>query len=120
EGPFLAPGRSGAHRRDWLRPPSVAGAEALVETGPVALVTLAPELDGALEVVRHLRRRGIVVALGHSEADAPTAHRAFDAGATAVTHLWNAHPPVTARSPGLGGAALSRADVTVCLIADLV
>jgi N-acetylglucosamine-6-phosphate deacetylase len=82
------------------------------------MMTLAPELDSALEVISHLRRRGVVVSLGHSDATAAVAATAFDAGATAVTHVLNAMRPITAREPGLAGAALSRATVTVMAIAD--
>lgn len=120
EGPFLAPGRAGAHRPDWLRPADRGLADELLAAGPVRLVTLAPEIDGGLDLLAHLVGCGVAVSLGHSDADAATAQRAFDLGASAVTHLWNAHSPVTARRPGLGGVALARPDVTVCVIADLV
>jgi N-acetylglucosamine-6-phosphate deacetylase len=120
EGPFLAPARRGAHRADWLRPPDVALLEDLLSRAPIRLVTLAPELDGAGELIDHLVAAGVTVALGHSDADAATAHAAFDRGASAVTHLWNAQRQVTSREPGLAGVALARPDVAVCVIADLV
>jgi N-acetylglucosamine-6-phosphate deacetylase len=120
EGPFLAPARRGAHRADWLRPPDVALLDDLLSRAPVRLVTLAPELDGAGELIDHLVAAGVTVALGHSDADAATAHAAFDRGAGAVTHLWNAQRQVTSREPGLAGVALARPDVAVCVIADLV
>lgn len=120
EGPFLNPARRGAHRSEWLRPPDPALADRLLSMAPVALATVAPELPGALALVIHLRRRGVVVSVGHSDADAEAARRAFDAGASMVTHLWNAQRPFTARDPGVAGVALTRPDVHVGLIADLV
>lgn len=120
EGPFLSPRRAGAHQVEWLQPPDEAAVARWSAAGPVRLVTLAPELAGALALVGRLVERGIAVSLGHSDADAATARQAFAAGARAVTHLWNAHRPITARDPGVGGAALADPSVAVCLIADLV
>jgi N-acetylglucosamine-6-phosphate deacetylase len=120
EGPFLSPDRAGAHRREWLRAPSAPLVDALLGGGEVALVTVAPEIEGGLDLVGRLRREGTIVSVGHTDATAEMAHRAFDAGASAITHLWNAHRPITSRDPGAGGAALARPDVFVCAIADLV
>jgi N-acetylglucosamine-6-phosphate deacetylase len=86
----------------------------------VALMTVAAEVPGGLDLVRHLTGRGVVVSVGHSDATSAEAAAAFDAGARAVTHLWNAQRPPSAREPGVVGEALSRPDVTVCVIADLV
>jgi N-acetylglucosamine-6-phosphate deacetylase len=84
----------------------------------IAIVTLAPEIDGALELVRWLVARGIRVSLGHSGATYVQAVAAFDAGARHATHLFNRMPPLHHREPGLVGAALQREDVTVELICD--
>lgn len=118
EGPFLSPRWHGAHNPDHLRAPDPALLEGLLELGPVRLVTLAPELPGGLQLVRSLVRRGVVVALGHTDADAPTAHAAFNAGARALTHVHNAHRRWAPRDPGVSGAALARGDVTVTAIVD--
>lgn len=118
EGPFLAPGRLGAHPAGARRDPDRGLLERLLAAGPVRQVTLAPELPGALELVALLRERDVVVSLGHSDATAAEAARAFDAGATTVTHLFNAMRPFGHRDPGLAGAALARGDVVVQLIAD--
>src|SRR5207249_11789357 len=75
--------------------------DALPIFGRIALVTLAPELPGALELIRALVDQGIVVSCGHSDADASTAHAAFDGGARAITHLYNAHRRFAHRDPGL-------------------
>jgi N-acetylglucosamine-6-phosphate deacetylase len=120
EGPFLSPQWPGAHDPRHLRAPDLALAERLLAAGDVALVTLAPELDGGLDLVRALAARGVVVSCGHSDADATAAHAAFDAGARAITHLHNAHRRFAHRDPGLGGVALVRDDVTVQAIVDNV
>ena len=120
EGPFLAPRRAGAHRVEHLVPPDIGHADRLLAAAPVALMTVAAEVPGSLDLIAHLVARGVVVSIGHSDATAVEAAAAFDAGARAVTHLWNAQRPPTAREPGVVGLALSRPDVTVCLIADLV
>lgn len=119
EGPWLSPARAGAHEASWLRPPDVAEARQLLARAPVALVTLAPEVPGGLALVRALVAEGVAVAVGHSDATAAEANAAFDAGAVAVTHLWNAQRAPTAREPGVTGAALARDGVWACVIADL-
>jgi N-acetylglucosamine-6-phosphate deacetylase len=120
EGPYLSPHWVGAHDPAHLRTPDVAEALALCDRGPVRIVTLAPELDGGLELVAALAARGIAVSCGHSDADAATAGAAFDAGARAITHIYNAHRRWKPRDPGLAGAALVRPDVTVQAIVDHV
>jgi N-acetylglucosamine-6-phosphate deacetylase len=120
EGPYLSPQWPGAHDPEHLRDPDVAEALALVESGPVRMVTLAPELEGGLALVAALAERGIAVSCGHSDADAATAGAAFDAGARAITHIYNAHRRWAPRDPGLGGVALVRPGVTVQAIVDHV
>jgi len=120
EGPFLSPLRRGAHREDWLRTPDCALVEQWLAAAPIALMTLAPELPGALELIGLLRSRRVVASLGHTDATADVAHAAFDAGATMVTHLWNAQRQPTSRQPAVGGVAMARADVHVGVICDLV
>lgn len=118
EGPFLAPGRLGVHPPEHRRDPDPALAERLTACPLVRTVTLAPELPGALALVAAFAERGILVSVGHTDADATTAEAAFDAGARTVTHLGNAMRPLSPRDPGVLGTALSRDDVTVQLIAD--
>jgi N-acetylglucosamine-6-phosphate deacetylase len=118
EGPFIAPVRLGMHPADARRDPDVALLERLLAAGPVAHVTLAPELPGAAGLIDVLVARGIVVACGHTNATAEQAYEAFDRGARHVTHLFNAMRPFTHRDPGIAGAALTRDDVTVELILD--
>jgi N-acetylglucosamine-6-phosphate deacetylase len=118
EGPFLSPARRGAHSDAHLRRPSVALAGELLAAGPVGLVTLAPELEGALPLIDHLVARGVRVSIGHTDADAASAREAFEHGASAVTHVFNAMRPFTARDPGPGVAALVTETVMVMAIVD--
>ena len=118
EGPFLSPLRLGAHPVAARREPDVGLLERLLDAGPVSEMTLAPELDGALELIDRLNERGVVVSCGHSDATAEQANRAFDRGAATVTHLFNAMRPLGHRDPGIAGAALARDDVVLQLILD--
>jgi len=118
EGPFLSPARLGAHPAAARRDPDDAVLERLLAAGPVRLVTLAPELPGAHNLIRTLLRREIAVSFGHSDATAAEANAGFDLGVHAVTHLFNAMRPFHHRDPGIAGAALAREDVVVQMILD--
>jgi N-acetylglucosamine-6-phosphate deacetylase len=118
EGPFLSARRLGVHDAAARRDPDAALLERLLAAGPVTYMTLAPELDGALELVDLLHARGVVVSCGHSDATAAQAARAFDRGVGTVTHLFNAMRPLSHRDPGIVGAALARDDVIVQVILD--
>jgi N-acetylglucosamine-6-phosphate deacetylase len=118
EGPFLAPERRGAHPLKYVAAPDPALVESEAWAGVVALVTLAPELPGAIDLVRALVARGIVVSAGHSSATAAEARAAADAGVSYVTHLFNAMAPLHHREPGLAGVALSDDRLRAGLIAD--
>jgi len=120
EGPFISPKASGAHDTSFLRLPVDADPDVAkwsAEAG-VRIVTIAPELDGALDLTRQLVGRGVVVSAGHSAADRDQAVAGFDAGMRYATHLFNAMPPLGHREPGLVGAALADPRVTVGLIPD--
>ena len=119
KGPFLG-GAPGAHRREHLVPFDRGWLARVCERWPVRLVTLAPELPGAPDVVRDLVRSGVTVALGHSTASYDEAMAAVDAGARLVTHCFNGMTPLHHREPGLVGVALSDDRLAVSLIADLV
>ncbi|MSV62689.1 MAG: amidohydrolase family protein, partial [Actinobacteria bacterium] len=118
EGPFISTAKPGVHPLDYFRTPDLDLIGKYLRAGSVAMVTIAPELPGAIEVIKHLSAMGIVVSLGHSSATADQANAGFDAGAKTVTHLWNAMLPMTVRSPGLVGVALERDDVTIQIIVD--
>jgi N-acetylglucosamine-6-phosphate deacetylase len=120
EGPFLSPAWPGAHDPSALLAPDPRLAVRLCELGPVRTITLAPELPGGLELLERLVARGVVVSCGHSDADATVARAAFDRGARAITHLYNAHRRWEPRDPGLGGAALVHPRVSVQAIVDNV
>jgi N-acetylglucosamine-6-phosphate deacetylase len=118
EGPFLSREWPGAHDPANLREPDPDLLDHLCGAGPVTMVTLAPELAGALDLLERLTARGITVSVGHSDADAAAAHAAFDRGATAITHVHNAHRRWRPRDPGPAGVALVRPDVWVQAIVD--
>jgi N-acetylglucosamine-6-phosphate deacetylase len=118
EGPWLSGARPGAQPARHLTPPTVDGFERLLAAGPLAMLTLAPELPGALEVVRAAAASGVVVAMGHSDAGYDEARHAMEAGARHVTHCFNAMSPMHHRQPGLAGAALDLPGLTVEAIAD--
>jgi N-acetylglucosamine-6-phosphate deacetylase len=119
EGPFLAPARRGA-QPDHCLAPDVAALERLLAAGPVDVVTLAPDLPGALDLIRLLCQRGVRASLGHSNADLEQARAAFAAGAGGVTHLFNAMSGVHHRKPGLAAAALEADGAFLELILDLI
>lgn len=118
EGPFLSPRYPGAHEPHLILEPDVGIARRLLGAGRVAQVTMAPELEGAVPLLQFLLSAGVQVAVGHSDASASEANSFFDAGATAITHIFNASRPMTHRDPGIVGAALARSDVHVTAIFD--
>jgi N-acetylglucosamine-6-phosphate deacetylase len=122
EGPFLAPSRKGAHNPDFLAAPSPAAVQRLVAAarGTLRQITLAPELPGALDVIPVLAAEGVVVAVGHTEADEDLARAAFDRGARLLTHAFNAMPGIAHREPGPVVAAIRDERVTAELILDAV
>lgn len=118
EGPFLSPEKKGAHNPAHLRAVDLRLMRDWSPENGVRLVTLAPELPGALEAVRELRERGVVVSAGHSTATWEEAQAGFGTGIRYGTHLFNAMPPLNQRSPGLAGALLADPEITVGIIAD--
>ncbi|GDY32100.1 N-acetylglucosamine-6-phosphate deacetylase [Gandjariella thermophila] len=122
EGPFLSAARCGAHDPAVLRPPDPASVDALLGAGrgQVRMVTLAPELDGAVDAVRRLAGAGVLAAIGHTDATEAQVRPAVDAGATVATHLFNGMRPLHHREPGPIGALLDDERVAVELICDLV
>jgi len=117
EGPFIAPAKRGA-QPDCCREPDREALEALLAAGPVATVTLAPELPGALDLIRLLVERGVRASLGHSAATYDVARSAFALGATGCTHLFNAMSGLAHRAPGLAAAALEAQGIDVEVILD--
>ncbi|WP_254787811.1 N-acetylglucosamine-6-phosphate deacetylase [Curtobacterium sp. MMLR14_010] len=122
EGPFLSPHNKGAHNEHFLIDPTPAGVDALLSAGEdvIRQVTIAPELPGALDAVRRFVDAGVVVAVGHTVGTFDQARAAFDAGATMLTHAFNAMPGLHHRAPGPIGAAVADDRVTLELILDAV
>ena len=120
EGPFLDPGHRGAHDPAALRAATPDAVAALLEAGAgtIRQVTLAPELPGAADAIRAFREAGVCVAVGHTDADLEATRAAFEAGASILTHAFNAMPPLHHRAPGPVGAATADARVTLEVIAD--
>ena len=118
EGPFISPKAPGVHDPRHIRRPSRTEiARWLAAAPPPAIVTLAPELDGAAEAIGQLRAAGSVVSLGHSAATAEQAQTGLAAGATMGTHLFNAMAPLHHRAPGPIGALVD-SSATIGLLAD--
>ena len=122
EGPFLAPNKRGAHPRRHVQPLTLVQLQQLMDgfsAEDVALVTMAPELDARHEALGWLVEQGVVVAVGHTEANQPQAAAAFTAGARLLTHAFNAMPPLHHRAPGpVAAAATAPEPVFLGLIAD--
>jgi N-acetylglucosamine-6-phosphate deacetylase len=108
EGPFLSELRCGAQNEAHMITPDLGVLTQLLDAsqGALRMITLAPELDGALAMIGPLRKAGVIVAMGHSDATYEQAMAAIAAGANHTTHLFNAMPPLLHRQPGLVGAAL--------------
>lgn len=122
EGPFLSgrEGFAGAHHPQWMLPGDPAGLDRLQDLagGRIRLLTVAPEIEGAMALIRHARRSGITVSLGHHAADADLIAAACDAGATALTHLGNGIPHQIDRHRNPLFAGLAEDRLCACVIGD--
>lgn len=120
EGPFISHVRRGVHPPEHLLPPRVETFERFWQAarGRIRMLTIAPELDGALEVIAAAVARGVCVSLGHSDADFAFAQRAVTAGARHATHTFNAMRPLSHRDPGIIASVLTDPRVTADIIAD--
>jgi len=122
EGPFISKARRGVHPPDAIAKPSIEVLDKFVQAtdGLIRILTIAPELPGAMQLIAHAVASKIVVALGHTDADYDQARAAIEAGARHCVHFYNAMRPFTHRDPGIVGAILTDPDVTAEVIADLV
>jgi N-acetylglucosamine-6-phosphate deacetylase len=118
EGPFLNPAKKGAHNPAFLLPPEIDFVQDWKRENGVRLVTMAPELPGAMAVAARLTAHGVVLSIGHSTASLEQASQAADGGFRAATHLFNAMPPLDHRAPGLVGQVLLDERISAGLIAD--
>jgi len=122
EGPFINKEKKGAFNPAWIRQPAMEETEAVLEAGRgwIRQVTLASELPGAQKVAARFREAGVVVSLGHTNADYATASAALQSNFTHVTHTFNAQRGFHHRKPGVFGAVMGSDEVTAELIADTV
>ncbi len=122
EGPFLSPAKRGVHPAQHLLAPDIATFDRLqaAARGHILLLTLAPELPGALDLIRHAVSLGVRISLGHTNATAADTLAAVDAGATGATHTFNAMRPLDHREPGVLGITLDDPRLYAELIADTV
>lgn len=120
EGPYLAPTKRGAHNPEFLREPHALEVEELLTAarGCLRQITIAPELPHAGEAIDALLEAGVVVAVGHTEADFETARAAFDRGARLITHAFNAMPGIHHRAPGPVVAAFDDERVVLEVVLD--
>ncbi len=120
EGPFISHSRRGVHPPENLLAPSLAAFERFWQAarGHIRVLTIAPELPGAMEVITEAARRGVCVSLGHSDADLAAARAGFAAGARHATHTFNAMRPLDHREPGILGEVLTDARLSADIIAD--
>ena len=120
EGPFISPARRGVHPAEWIVLPSTAFLAHLLEEarGTAQILTLAPELPGAMELIAMALQAGLVISLGHTDANYEQAQIAIDAGATHAAHVFNAMRPFSHRGTGVIGAVLTSSKVSAELIAD--
>lgn len=121
EGPFFSKTYRGGFPEACLRNPDQQEMQRLCEAGNgwVRMVSMAPELEGALPMIEALTGQGIAVSLGHTAATCEEAKMGFAAGASCVTHMFNAMSPMKHREPGMAGAAMITSGVSCELIADL-
>lgn len=120
EGPFISTKRAGAQPTRHIQTPNVQTFKKWQEisNNHIKLVTLAPEIDGSIELIQYLTANDIISSLGHSDANYEEVKRAIEAGASHVTHLFNAMSGIHHREPGLALAALLQEDLVVEIIAD--
>lgn len=120
EGPFISKSKRGVHPADAIERPSADLLKEFLEAAQnrVKIVTVAPELPGALELIGTLVKGGMVAAMGHTDADYEQARAAIQAGARHTVHIFNAMRQFTHRDPGILGAVMTDPDVTAEVIAD--
>ena len=120
EGPFINPEKRGAHTAKYIRRPSTLIFDQLLacSSHQIKLITVAPEVEGSLELIRFARAKGVVVSLGHSNATLEETMAAIALGAGNATHTFNAMRPFSHRDPGILGAVLTAPEIWAELIAD--
>lgn len=120
EGPFISHVKRGVHPPDDIQPPSIALLDRFLQAarGHIRLMTVAPEIPGAIEMIAHAVARGVRVSIGHTNAIAHETQAAIDAGATTATHTYNAMRALDHREPGVLGIVLDSDKLFAELICD--
>lgn len=120
EGPYLNPEKCGAHQKDFIRKPNEKEIEDILKAakGNIKIMTLAPECEGALDIVEKLKKEGIIPAIGHTMADYKEAQKAICCGMKYITHIFNAMGSLHHREPGVVAAGLLNDEVTTEIIVD--
>ena len=118
EGPYISHAHCGAHKPEYLTTPIKSDLEKLVATGKVKHITIAPEIDGALDAISYLSQNGVLVAIGHSAADSVVVSKAIDNGAKIVTHLYNGMKKDYSDKSTLVGSVLHDTNLGLELIFD--
>ena len=120
EGPYLSVGKRGAQSLRFIHAPRRAEVETILSEadGLIKIITLAPELKGAIPLIRYLKKSGVIPAIGHTNADYEITRKAIRVGISYATHLFNSYPPLHHRRPGPLGAILESEEVDVEIIAD--
>jgi len=119
ESPYISMEKRGAQPPDSIRPVDMREVEELIEAG-VKMVTIAPEVEGALQAIKRLKEAGVIVSLGHTNATWEEALQGINAGISKATHLFSAMPPIHHRKPGCVGLALVDERVSCEVIADFI
>ncbi len=120
EGPYLGIGKRGAQSLRYIHAPRKAEVETILSeaAGLIKIMTLAPELKGAIGLIRRLKKSGVIPAIGHTNSDYETTRKAIRAGLSYATHFFNSYPPLHHRRPGPLGAILEAEDLDMEIIAD--
>ena len=122
EGPFLSQSKKGAMSPEYILAPDNEKLDKMIEAGKgmLKLITIAPDNDGSIEFIHYAKSKGLVVSMGHTDADYETAVSAIDAGATQLTHTFNAMRAINHREPGILGAVFENESVKCEVICDYI
>ncbi|MBQ3124666.1 MAG: N-acetylglucosamine-6-phosphate deacetylase [Clostridia bacterium] len=122
EGPFLSQSKKGAMSTEYILAPDNDKLDRMIAAGKgmLKLITITPDNDGSIEFIRYAKSKGLVVSMGHTDADFETAQAAIGAGATQLTHTFNAMRPINHREPGVLGAVFTNPDVKCEVICDYI
>ncbi|MCL2096527.1 MAG: N-acetylglucosamine-6-phosphate deacetylase [Oscillospiraceae bacterium] len=122
EGPYINENRAGAHDRKFIKPPDLNELDEIISgslgEGLKLHITIAPEINGALDFIYHAVKKGATISLGHTEASGEIIKKAIELGAKSLTHLFNAMSPLHHREPGVSGSALVNDDIYAEIICD--